>query len=218
VAKVKTAAVTSAGTDGDQIRVPAINVQSVEIDIVGISSLIVHAWSEKAKGMMRDKQQKAARAPRAAKDPKADFEAAKYLNAEGKDCIPAGALRNAIIGAGRVVEGVPMTRIRGAVFFRDDMIPLTFEECKMREDMVRVGGKGPGTGTADLRYRPEYIGWKMTLRIDYNASVISLAELLNLIQCAGFAVGLCEWRPEKGGEKGRFDLASTPPRTIARAA
>jgi hypothetical protein len=89
VAKVKTAAVTSAGTDGDQIRVPAINVQSVEIDIVGISSLIVHAWSEKAKGMMRDKQQKAARAPRAAKDPKADFEAAKYLNAEGKDCIPA---------------------------------------------------------------------------------------------------------------------------------
>lgn len=213
-AKVKTA---SSGEDVGQIRVPAINVQSVEIDIVGISPLIVHAWSEKAKGMMRDKQQKAARAPRAAKDPKADFEAAKYLNAEGQDCIPAGALRNAIIGAGRVVEGVPMTRIRGAVFFREDMIPLRFEKCSMREDMVRVGGKGPGTGTADLRYRPEYTGWKATLKIDYNASVISLAELLNLIQGAGFSVGLCEWRPEKGGDKGRFDIDGAP-RTIARAA
>ena len=42
-AKAKTA---SPEEDTGQIRVPAINVQSVEIDIVGISSLIVHAWSE----------------------------------------------------------------------------------------------------------------------------------------------------------------------------
>ena len=135
----------------------------------------------KAKGHDARQTTKAARAPRAAKDPKADFEAAKYLNADGKDCIPAGALRNAIIGAGRVVEGVPMTRIRGRLPPRGHD-PATFREVLYARGHGARRRQGPGTGTADLRYRPEYTGWRATLKIDYNASVISLAELLNLIQ------------------------------------
>ena len=197
---------TKKSAASDEITLPKIDKRTIEVRIKGVSPLIVHAWSEKAKRQMREKQMKQARMQKEAKDPQADFEGSKYLNDAGRDCIPAAALRNAIISAGRFTDGVPMTRICGSVFFLDDMIEIKYDECRNREDMVRVGGKGPGTGTADLRYRAEYTGWSIALKIEFNANVLSVEQLLNLIQTAGFAVGLCEWRPEKRGQFGRFDI------------
>ncbi|MGK3995040.1 hypothetical protein [Sorangium sp. So ce1024] len=191
---------------GDAIVLPKLEVRTVVVPIRGTSPLLVHAWSEKAKKQMRDKQTKAAKMAKEAKDPKADFEASKYLNEKGEDCVPAGAFRNAIISSGRFADGIPMTKITGSVFFIDDLVPIKSKRCVQREDMVRVGGKGPGTGTADLRYRAEYQDWSCELKVQYNANVISLEQLLNLISLAGFSVGICEWRPEKKGQHGRFEI------------
>ena len=44
--------------------------------------------------------------------------------------------------------------------------------------------------------------------IDYNASVITIEQLINLIEIPGYSVGLCEWRPEKNGPYGRFRVAT----------
>lgn len=192
--------------EGAVMKLPSMDIRVAEVPIAGLSSLIVHAWGEKAKRQMREKQQKLAKMARDAKDPQADFEGSKYLDATGKDCVPSGAFRNAIVSSGRFAEGVPMTRIRGALFFVDDLVPLKFGKCVMREDMVRVGGKGPGTGTADLRYRAEYQDWSAVLRVEYNASIVSLEQFMNLISLAGFSVGICEWRPEKNGQYGRFAI------------
>jgi hypothetical protein len=136
------------------------------------------------------------------KDPVADFKGAKYLNAKGKDCVPAIAFKSAIVSAARYADDMKMTVLRGALFVEGDMIPITFDDCVMREDMVRVG-----MGTADMRYRPEYQGWKCQLVISYNSSMMSLAQIVNLVKLAGFSVGICEWRPEKDGQFGRFDVA-----------
>lgn len=94
-----------------------------------------------------------------------------------------------------------MTVIRGALFVEGDLLPLKFKSCNMREDMVRVG-----MGTADLRYRPEYTDWSVDLTIEYNSNVLQAEQVLNLIRLAGFSVGICEWRPEKNGDFGRFDI------------
>ena len=72
---------------------------------------------------------------------------------------------------------------------------------QIREDMVRVG-----MGTADIRYRAEFPEWSTTFTVKYNAGVISLAQLCNLFNLGGFAVGIGEWRPEKGGTYGRYHV------------
>ena len=73
----------------------------------------------------------------------------------------------------------------------------------MREDVARVG-----MGTADLRHRGEFDPWSATLTVKFNANVLSAAQVVNLFQTAGFAVGIGDWRPERDGIYGRFHVAS----------
>ncbi len=180
-----------------------------EIPIRGLTELITHQWSEKAKAEMRDKQGHKAKGPKPARDTEAEFEAAKYRTADGKDAIYAGCFRNAIVAAGKFTDKqLPQTRVSAAIWIVDRNIPIKFEECHMREDPVRVGGKGSGTGTASLAYRPGYTNWSCVLRIEFDRSLISVEQLLSLVESAGFRIGICEWRPEKlKGEFGRFEIS-----------
>ena len=83
------------------------------------------------------------------------------------------------------------------------MIPIESDPPYMREDMVRIG-----QGSADIRWRPGFRNWSCEFMIDYNASVITIEQLINLVEIAGYSVGLCEWRPEKNGPYGRFRVAT----------
>jgi hypothetical protein len=195
------------------IELPDIEIEELPLRLVGLSPLIVHAWSKKAITQMRDKQQKLATGPKAAKDPEADFEGAKYLDPKTKkDSIRAHFIKNAIVSACRFADDMKMTVLRGAMFVEGDYLPLKFSECRMREDTVRVG-----QGTADLRYRPEYLDWSCDIVVSYNANVLSAEQVANLVRLAGFSVGLCEWRPERNGIFGRFGVEAlkTKPRKVS---
>jgi len=73
-------------------------------------------------------------------------------------------------------------------------------EPGMREDMVRVG-----MGTADIRYRAEYRDWSALIRVEFVPSVIDLGSVVALID-AGGTNGIGEWRPEKNGSYGTYEV------------
>lgn len=185
----------------EAIVLPPLKIQSVQFTLVGDSPLIVHAWSEKAKRQMLDKQMKKATKAKEAKDPEADYEACFYRTHDGAYGFPAIAVKAAMVGACRFVE-MKMTEARGAFHIDAEMLHV-IGEPRMREDMVRVG-----MGAADIRYRPEFPEWRIPVIIKYNASVISVEQLANLLNTAGFAIGIGEWRPEKNGQYGRFHVAT----------
>ena len=70
----------------------------------------------------------------------------------------------------------------------------------MREDMVRVG-----MGTADIRYRAEYTNWQAVLRVQFMPNIIDLGSIVALID-AGGSNGVGEWRPEKNGSFGTYQV------------
>ena len=193
----------------DVVLIARPDLRRIVVKVVGTSPVIVHAWDEKAKAQMRDKQQGKAAQKKAPKNPKELIEGCKYRDVNGKDCLPALAFKSAIVSAARHVDGLPMTVLRGALFvggqtsgpMGEDMLLLKFKNITEREDMVRVG-----MGTSDMRYRPQYNGWSVELPITYNAGVISAEQIINLVITAGFSVGVFEWRPEKNGQNGRFDV------------
>lgn len=192
-------------TTEDTRLIPRIKKAILEADIASSAPLIQHRWSEKAKKAMRDKQQGAAKAKKEPKDPQAEFEAAKYLLPDGTPGIPAVAFKCAIVDAARLVGDAKMTHIRPAVYVQghgpDMLVPINVsDEAILREDMVRVG-----MGTSDLRYRPMYEQWTATLTIHLLQHVITVDQLFGLIDGAGYN-GVGEWRPEKNGVYGTFDL------------
>jgi len=177
------------------------DIKHIEVPIEGLSSLIVHAWSEKAIKMMLDKQTKRARTGREAKSPEEDYRSSLYVHAEGWYGFPATAFKNAMVRAGTYTDD-KMTFLRGAFYVNGtkDRELITIDgEPAPREDMVRVG-----MGTADIRYRAEFADWSALLRVEFNARAVSEEQVVNLIEVAGFSVGVGDWRPEKDGDHGRF--------------
>lgn len=201
------------------LELPALNIQLMEIVVCGDSPLIVHAWSEKAKREMLGKQMKQAKGAKEAKSPESDFAASLYRMADGGYGFPSVAFKNAAVTAGTSVSGITKIAARQAFHIlgedadvqgafdgavsRQNLVRINGGEPRMREDMVRVG-----MGTADLRYRGEFVDWHAKLLVRYNGNVLSEAQILNLINTAGFAVGVGEWRPEKDGQSGMFHVAT----------
>ena len=64
------------------IALPPLALETVEVQLIGTSPLIVHAWSEKALRAMADKQQKKATKGREAKVPFDDFVGSLYWLSE----------------------------------------------------------------------------------------------------------------------------------------
>ncbi len=190
-------------TKAQLVEVPNINVQQMELLLIGDSSLISHKWSDKARKQMLDKQMKKADKGRQAKNPEEDYENSLYRLPNGGGCgFPAAAFKAAAVGACRFVPSIKMTEARGAFHVNGDLVPIDGEP-EPREDMVRLA-----RGVADIRYRGQFPSWKCTLSISYNADILSVEQIVNLFNIAGFGVGVGEWRPEKDGSYGRFHVAT----------
>lgn len=185
------------------IELKPINIKKIELNIVGDTPLIVHKWSEKAKKEMLDKQMKKAKMAKEAKDPARDYYDCLYICDNGKYGFPSLAFKLAAVSAGgRFSDGLKMTELRGSFFVENELVEIEGEPT-MREDMVRIG-----MGTADIRYRPEFKNWRTKLKIRYNEDAISIEQIINLFNLAGFGVGVGEWRPEKDGQFGMFHVES----------
>jgi hypothetical protein len=196
----------------EQIVIPRIEPKIVEIEIIGITPLLVCAWSKKAKQQMLDKQMKKATRGKEAKNPQADYLASLYTSTEGWTGIPAGGVKGCMVAACRATD-VAMTMAKRMIFVRaqgktaegQDLVRI-YGEHQLHEAMVRIDNGG----TADIRYRAIYPAWTAKLEIEFLASMISAEQIANLVELAGFVEGLCEHRPgapkNNTGSMGRFQI------------
>jgi hypothetical protein len=205
--------------------IPGVKTMTLTTLIVGTAPMIAHQFDQKVIGSIRDKHMGKASEGREAKDPEANFEAARYRLSDGGDGVPAGGIKAAISsgfpkGSGvtlksakslRVIADDPRTnlvRIVGPAN-RHDELPIEAQGRwpRMREDVVRNQ-----TGVVDIRHRPEYWPWAMQISVQYLPSMISASQLLQGIAMAGHIDGLCEWRPgskeSKSGTYGTWALAT----------
>lgn len=202
--KVTKPATTDVGVG---VELPRLNIMRVEVTLVGDTPLIMHKWSEKARKEMLDKQMKRAKLAKEAKDPERDFRDSIYIiGKEGDKEIygfPVIGFKASAVTACTSIGGITKVQARQAFHIDGEFAVIEGSEPRMREDMVRVG-----MGTADIRFRGEFWPWWTTLTIAHNANVMSAEQILNMLNTAGFGVGVGEWRPEKDGQYGRFHVAN----------
>ncbi|HEY6110581.1 MAG TPA: hypothetical protein VIV56_16885 [Gemmatimonadales bacterium] len=181
------------------------DIRTVTMDIEGLSPLMVHAWSKKARDQLRNAgalgEPKTRRRP--PRDPQGDFKGSLYHHPDGGYGFPAAAFKQAMVGACRHLDGLTMTQARTLFVVMGDLVKLQAPKPTMDERMVRVSN-----GMPDIRYRGVFWPWRTQIKIRYNAGAVSLEQLANLAVLAGEFIGVGELRPEKGaGSHGRFKIA-----------
>lgn len=185
------------------ISIPAPNMKVAEFTIQGTSIYVQNRFSAKARELMKATQEAGSTAKKGKKRTPKDFMAcyhdAMYRGPKGQYGIPCAAFRNAMISACRTV-GFVMTHAKSAVFIEKDfidatdigtpLVQITKGEPKYFEATVRNDN-----GSADIRARPLWEeGWEAQVRVRFDADMLTLEDVSNLLMRAGMQVGIGEGR------------------------
>ena len=134
-----------------------------------------------------------------------------WLDAGGAPAIPATAVRAAIkTGARRRKQG---PQVRGGLVVLETVFEYDRERYGVKLEeigseaqyTVPVVVKGSRVNRTRARFDPP---WSCTVTVDVDGELIDREQLLEWLEIAGRQVGLGDWRPEKSGVFGRFEVAS----------
>ena len=213
------------------VNLPELKLQHFTLKIVGDTPLICHAWSEKAKLMMLNKQQKKAATAKEVRRPMVEFADSLYwltpkpdfngltdeqvadllakVIPQSKFGFPTLAFKAAALDAG--YQQGALVRNAGTGDLAKTTARGAFQVVgefavidgtpTPREDIGRVG-----MGSADLRYRAEFKSWRTEIVVRFNANVITTEQIINLFRLGGFANGVGDWRPARDGSFGTFHV------------
>ena len=220
--------------ESTRIEIPELQLQVFTLKIIGDTPLITHAWSQKAKNEILQKQMKEATVGKETRRPQVEFADSLYwltdkpdldglTNEQAEELLgrvipqskfgfPAIAFKACALGAGfqqgalvrnSGTSDLAKTTARGALHIIGNECVVIEGTPTIREDSVRIGGTKK---TSNLAYRAEFKSWRTELLIQFNTRTISAAQIVNLFRLGGFANGVGEWRPERGGTFGRFHI------------
>lgn len=191
-----------------QISAPRFAVINVPIRNAPGAPLVVHAFSAKARQIMREAQELGSvgkkRKPKDPKDFDAAYQGARHISRDGWDGVPASTFRNAMISACRLC-GFKMTIGKLSVFIEADG-----NSAADGTPLIRVYGEPVPfeatvrnqTGVTDIRVRPRWDEWSANLRVRFDREQFSDEDVINLLVRAGMQVGICEGRPDSQNSAG----------------
>jgi hypothetical protein len=201
--KLATPKISPAQTNGhaEAIAISAPNFRFIALELQGTAPYLQARFSEKAMRQMAETMEAGSTAKKGRKREPRDFDAdyrnAMHLTADGQHGIPAAAFRNCAIDACRMA-GFQMTKAKMSVFIVAD----AFDAVDGAPLVLLRGTPEPlsmavrnASGVADLRMRPMWREWSVTLRVRFDADQFTAADVTNLFHRAGLQVGVGEGRP-----------------------
>lgn len=200
----------------------------IEFTIEGGSRLVVHQFASKSLKEIQAKQAKGSeKAPknREKRNPEQELQDSYYKLHQKKGGgprygFPVCGIKKAMATAGSRFLNMEKTQVNGLMFLhgepnipQEGFSPIEcveiIGETIGRTDMVRLSGI---QRSVDVRYRGSFEHWSAKILIQYNPDFITPETLAGLLEWAGQSVGIGENRTEKGGDWGRFSVASGEPK------
>jgi len=127
-----------------------------------------------------------------------------YYTQDGKKGIPARAFYNSMIRASSYLfdkKDGGMRNVKEGVNVMGDVLPLTYS----KEVTLTHWGRTSGQSKAPRKIiRNSFEDWTCTLEIEYNQEQLSPENIINILNWAGFHIGVGGFRKEKTGNYGNF--------------
>lgn len=198
-----------AASKKENIEIQAIKMGMICTNLVGSSPMIMNRFAFKAwqELLLPSRRENRASLEQSLKhDPYAEFRGSVYLNRDKKRPtmfhLPTGAVHGAVASAALDMPGAAKAKIERLVKVTDLQIdlygvPQIFCAMVRNSDINR---------TPDVRTRAIFPEWCLTITLQYAVGLVTERAVANLIGAAGVLVGIGDWRGQKGGPYGGFQM------------
>jgi hypothetical protein len=170
-------------------------VKTIKVTIKGTSPLLMHAFPMEPVEAIEKKS----------KEEQAEYSA--YRDPDTKMLyIPGVAIQRTLIGAAAYSKGkgrASLQKIAAAcLIVTPERVSLGVKDFNIDSRPVVV----PATRGRIIRHRPRLDEWACTFTLEYDETLLTEKNVRAIVDDAGKRVGLLDFRPEKKGPFGRFNV------------
>ena len=178
----------------------------ININIEGISSLLIHKFSDEATQETKVKRIKVSNeTPRdmATKLAYIDNDGYFYFNSASiPGCMKVAGANHKMVGTRKTLRFIVPSAVRmlkdGITILDKNNNPAKTFEVDSRPVTI------PSTKGKIMRHRPRFDDWKANFDIMVNDDLLAIESVHLLLNEAGITVGIGDYRPAKGGPFGCF--------------
>ena len=134
-----------------------------------------------------------------------------WLDAQGAPTIPSAAIRaNIERGARKLKQG---TQVREGLIV-DSIDEFRYDKQKYGETLEELGKNTQYTVPVKVgqsrieRTRAKFDTWECDFTLEVDDELVDMDQLQEWLDIGGRRIGLGDWRPEKSGSFGRFELVN----------
>jgi len=175
-------------------------MKTINVELTGITPLLMNS----PKSMLEDNLMKKMKQTTKDYDHKKEADKLAYKTDKGELYIPAECIRACLIGASsfkKIGKYAAKSIIAGGVFIATPEILLGTKKYDLDIRTVVI------QRARVVKARPMIKNWKVNFGITYNENLIGNADIIKQILIeAGQRVGLLDFRPQKMGSFGMFEV------------
>ncbi len=189
-----------------QVQVNPLNKKNLKLKIQGVTSLLMNKMSPETIELMKsyfEGRKKKQEKKQVTKEQIA--EAKIYRNQKGNVVFKSAGFTQGMMDVAPKMGGVYKNQIPGIKALD------TFVEIKHKKQLINEDTGRTTTGTPIPCIRPEFTDWSCELLLQYDANMFSPADIINLLNYAGFYQGLGDNRPgspKKPGSHGQYQVVN----------
>lgn len=137
-------------------------------------------------------------------EPEEQAKHAEYRTPEGKLHVPGINIQRAFVNGGKFVKGKGraslMNTVAACVFVSPPHVILNKQKYEIDSRPV----VNPTTKGRIIRNRPWFQDWKLSFEVEWDPTLISDAQMREVVDHTGSRVGILDFRPACKGPFGRF--------------
>jgi hypothetical protein len=193
----------------ERIEIQEIHMNEVRFNVLGETPFIMHRFSQKAWRELLMPSASANRAEleqRLKHDPFAEYRGAFYRNRDPESptmfhC-PNGMFHAALSSAALDIPGAAKAKIERLT----RVVDVNIELYGIPQIFCAMVRNSDINHTPDVRTRPIFPEWGCCITVRYMKNTLSERTVANLISAGGKIVGIGDWRPQKGGPYGCYEI------------